>query len=200
MGMNNWVGSDTPSTPSGWVAKATENFMVAGPVPNPPWSQNVAFAAVPYLDGPSGGSAGEADFWGTGSLIYTGRTWANDQSSSVVVSNVSQNTSINLFVRAATTTETFYLGQFIFKLGLGAGTFNLDAFVDGTPTVLASTPGTVNFADVLRLEITGTTITFKQNGMTLLTAKDSSIVAGSPGVTGGGNANIMFWEGDEVVP
>lgn len=200
MQMTNWVGSDTPSTPSGWAEKATETFMIAGPAPNPPWSQTTPFTVVPNFAGPGSENAGEADFWGTGSLVYTGRTWAADQSSSVVMSNVFLHTSIDLLVRAATTNETFYLGQFIFTNGLGAGIFNLETFIDGTPEILATIPGTVNFADVLRLEVVGSTVTLKQNGISVLTASDSSITTGSPGITSGGNAAIMFWEGDESAP
>jgi Bacterial Ig-like domain (group 2) len=196
----NWVGSDVPSTPPNWVAQATETFMVRGPAPNPPWSQVTGFTKVPAFPGTIGGNAGEAAFEGNSSLIYTGRTWANDQSSSVVLSNVTGKTSIDLLLRASSSAETFYLGQFHFPQGLGAGTFNLEKFMDGTPTILATIPGTVNFADVLRLEVVGTTINFKQNGTIILTANDSSITSGSPGITGGGNANIMFWEGDEAVP
>jgi hypothetical protein len=200
MQMTNWVGSDAPSTPSGWVERATETFMTAGPAPNPPWSQTARFTAVPNFNGPVGGNAGEVDFAGTGSLVYNGRTWAGDQSSSVVMSNVSQYTSIDVLVRAATTTETFYLGQFVFTNGLGPGIFNLEKFIDGTPTILATAPGTVNFADVLRLEVVGTMVTLKQNGTAILRAGDSSITSGSPGITSGGGVNIMFWEGDEVQP
>ncbi len=195
----NWVGSDTPSTPAGWVAQATENFMVKGPAPNPPWSQVAGFTSVPNFGGPGGNNAGETSFQGTSSMLHTGRTWANDQSSSVVMSNVTGKTSIDILVRASSS-GTFYIGTFHFTNGLGAGTFDLNRFADGTSTSLATMPGTVNFADVLRLEVTGTTLNFKQNGAIVLTATDSSITSGSPGVLGGGNTYIMFWEGDEVAP
>jgi hypothetical protein len=200
MQMTSWVGSDAPSTPSGWVEKAIETFIVAGPAPNPPWAQTAAFAAVPSFNGPGSANAGEADFAGIGSLVYTGRTWVGDQSSSVVMSNVSQNSSIDVLVRAATASETFYLGQFVFTSGLGTGIFNLEKFIDGAATILATTPGTVNFADVLRLEVVGSSVTFKQNGIAVLNASDSSITSGSPGITSGGGVNIMFWEGDEAAP
>jgi hypothetical protein len=191
----NWVGSDAPSTPTGWVAQATEKFMATAktPAPNPPWSQVTGFTGVPIFE-----NTGEVEFGGNSSLIYAGRTWADDQSSSIVVSTVKKATSLSVLVRTSSSEETFYLGEFHFNDGLGAGTFNLDKFIDGTSTNLATVSGTVNFADVLRLEVTGTTINFKQNGATVLTANDSSITGGSPGITGGGNAYIMFWEGDEV--
>jgi hypothetical protein len=198
MQFTNWVGSSAPSTPSGWVAQATETFMVKGPAPNPPWSQVAGFTTVPTFGGPGGNNAGETSFQGTSSMIHTGRTWANDQSSSIVASKVTGFTSFTLLVRASA--ENFYLGEFHFNNGFGTGIFKLEAFVDGTTTTLATEAGTVNFADVLRLEVTGTTLNLKQNGATVLTATDSSITSGSPGALGGGNANIMFWEGDEVAP
>jgi hypothetical protein len=199
MQFTNWVGSSAPSTPSGWVAKAAETFLIPGDTapkilaPNPPWSQVPGFTAVPVFQ-----KTGETQFGGTSSLIYTGRNWANDQSSTIVASTVMHFTSLSLLVRASSTTETFYLGEFHFDNGLGAGTFSLTKVVDGVFTTLAMLPGSVNFADVLRLEVTGTTLSFKQNGATVLTANDSDITGGSPGATGGGNALIMFWEGDEL--
>ena len=196
----NWVGSDLPSTPTGWVAQASETFTVKGRAPNPPWAQVPPYTVIPTFGGLGGGNAGETNFEGTSSLVHTGRTWDDDQSSSVVMSNVIKKTSIDLLVRSATTSQTYYAGQFIFPDGLGAGTFNLVKVIDGTSTNLGTIAGTVNFADVLRLEVKGTTLTLKQNGNTVLTATDSSITTGSPGIFGGGNANIMFWEGDEVAP
>jgi hypothetical protein len=199
MQFTNWVGSSAPSTPSGWVAQATETFLVPGDTapkifaPSPPWSQVPGFTVVPVFQ-----KTGETQFGGTSSLVHTGRTWASDQSSTVVASTVTGFTSLSLLVRASSTTETFYLGQFHFDNGFGAGTFSLTKAVDGTFTTLATLPGSVNFADVLRLEVTGTTLSLKQNGTTMLTASDSDIPGGNPGVTGGGNANIMFWEGDEL--
>jgi hypothetical protein len=198
MQFTNWVGSSSPSTPSGWVAMATETFQVPDKTvqkhaaPNPPWSQVPGLAVVPIFQ-----DIGEVVFGGTSSLIYTGRTWANDQSSTIVASTVLRFTSLSLLVRASSTTETFYLGEFHFNNGFGPGIFSLTKVVDGVFTTLATLPSSVNFADVLRLEATGTTLTFKQNGTTVLTATDSDITSGSPGTTGGGNANIMFWEGDE---
>jgi hypothetical protein len=199
MRFTNWVGSSAPSTPSGWVPQATETFLVPGATapkifaPNPPWSQLPGFTGVPIF-----AKTGETQFSGTSSLIYTGRSWANDQSSTIVASTVLGFTSLSLLARASSTTETFYLGQFHFDNGFGPGTFSLTKVVDGVFTSLATLAGSVNFADVLRLEVTGTTLNLKQNGTTVLTANDSDITAGSPGVTGGGNANIMFWEGDEL--
>jgi hypothetical protein len=192
MQFTNWSASDAPSTPSGWTAQATETILVKGLAPSPPWSQIPGLTKIPTF-----ASTAETQFGGNSSLVYTGRIWANDQSSSVVVSTVKGYTSVSLLVRASTSEETFYLGEFHFTDGPGAGFFYLEKFVDGVSTELTTMPGTVNFADVLRLEVSGTTLTFKQNGNTVLTATDSDITSGSPGVTGGGNAYIMFWEGDE---
>jgi len=194
MQFTNWIGSDTPSTPAGWTAQASEIFMATTttPAPNPPWSSVPGFAKVPNF-----GNTGQVEFGGDSSMIYTGRTWAVDQSSSIVASSVKGFTSFNVLVRASPSAETFYFGEFHFNNGFGAGLFTLGKFIDGASTTLATASGTMNFADVLRLEVTGTTLTLKQNGNTMLTATDSSIAGGSPGMLGGGNAYVMFWEGDE---
>jgi len=190
----NWIGSDTPSTPAGWTAQASEIFMATTttPAPNPPWTSVTGFAQVPNF-----GNTGQVAFGGNSSLIHIGRTWADDQSSTIVASSVKGFTSFTVLVRASTSAETFYFGEFHFNNGFGAGIFTLGKFIDGVSTSLATASGTMNFADVLRVEVTGTTLTLKQNGNTVLTATDSSITSGSPGMTGGGNAYVMFWEGDE---
>jgi hypothetical protein len=195
MQFTNWVGSDAPSTPSGWTAQASEIFWAGTktPAPNPPWTQVLGFDAVPAFI-----NTGQVTFGGNSSLVYTGRNWSDDQSSSIVVSSVKGYTSYSLLVRASASAETFYFGEFHFNDGFGAGTFTLGKFIDGVSTVLTTAPGSVNFADVLRLEVTGTSLTFKQNGSAVLTSTDSSITSGSPGLTGGGNAYVMFWEGDEA--
>ena len=190
----NWIGSDTPSTPASWTAQASETFMATTttPAPNPPWTSVTGFAQVPNF-----GNTGQVAFGGNSSLIHIGRTWADDQSSTIVASSVKGFTSFTVLVRASTSAETFYFGEFHFNNGFGAGIFTLGKFIDGVSTSLATASGTMNFADVLRVEVTGTTLTLKQNGNTVLTATDSSITSGSPGMTGGGNAYVMFWEGDE---
>ena len=194
MQFTNWIGSDTPATPAGWTAQASEIFMATTttPAPNPPWTSVTGFAKVPNFN-----NTGQVAFQGNSSMIHIGRTWADDQSSSIVASTVEGFTSFTVLVRASTSAETFYFGEFHFNSGFGPGIFTLGKFIDGTSTSLATAPGTMNFADVFRLEVTGTTLTLKQNGNTMLTASDSSITSGSPGMTGGGNASVMFWEGDE---
>lgn len=186
-----FTGADLALNVQNWSTQASETFVPNGLAPNPPWSQVAGLTGVPTF------ANGECIFTSK-SIVHTGRVWANNQASSVVVANVTGNTSISVMVRSATAVETFYLGQFVFTNGLGAGTWNLVKFIAGTPTALQTTAGSVNFADVMRLEAVGTNLTLKQNSTTILTASDSAIASGSPGATGGGAAAINFWTGDEL--
>lgn len=194
----NFAAADFSSTPVGWTSQATETFWVASgtpPAPNPPYSQWTGFTSIPTFN-----SQGEITFLGTSSLIHTGRTWANDQASSVTISTTTGNTSQDAMVRCSQVAQTGYLAQFVFTNGLGAGTFHLFKFIAGTATELGGTgvAGSLNFGDVLRCEAVGTTINLKVNGSTIITVTDASIASGVPGMTGGGNALINFWAGDEV--
>lgn len=199
MQMTNFVGADFSSVPSGWVRKASETFWAAGgggtPAPNPPWAQWTGFLGVPGFV-----NTGEVTFGGTSSLIHVGRTWANDQASSVTITTTSGNTSQDVVVRASQVAETAYLGQFVFTNGLGAGTFHLYKFIAGSAVELVpgGAVGNLNFGDVMRVEAVGTTISLKANSTTILTASDSSIASGVPGMLGGGGAFINFWSGEEV--
>lgn len=63
---------------------------------------------------------------------------------------------------------------------------------------------TFNVNDILRLEVSGTTLTCKQNGSTFWTATDSALASGNPSVTGNGFNATDFnagddWEGGDLV-
>ena len=193
--MTNFVGSDLPSTPVNWTAKATEVFTVAGNAPTPPYITIPGFGAIAQFQGLGGSHSGETG--NGGGFLHTGRTWAPNQASQIVVSNVAGNTSIFLAARYSSSVQTGYFAGFIFTNGLGAGTFEINAFTNGTTTQQVTVAGTVNFADVLHLEVIGTTINLKQNGVTVLTMTDTSISQGSPGAIGFGNAWFLYWEGEE---
>lgn len=66
-----------------------------------------------------------------------------------------------------------------------AGTSSLiTKLVAGVATNLVTGGPGFNIGDILRLEVTGTTITAYQNGVAILTTSDSSISSGYPGLNG----------------
>ena len=86
-----------------------------------------------------------------------------------------------------------------------SGAFNVWKTVSYSWTSLASGGITLNAGDVIRLEVSGTTLTAKQNGSTLWSGADSALSSGAPGITGTGEAAsgtytlLDDWVGDDLV-
>lgn len=81
----------------------------------------------------------------------------------------------------------------------------LGKIVTGTPTVLASGNFTINDNDVIRCEVIGSALNYKQNGTSILTATDSAISSGAAGfgivVPGTGtvtDTQLDDWSGDSL--
>lgn len=94
-----------------------------------------------------------------------------------VVAPTGLNTT-GVCVRGSAVAETFY----------GFYTTNASAFlfkcIAGTITNFATASIAMQVGDIIRLEVVGTSLTAKLNGVVLLTAVDSSIASGAPGIQG----------------
>jgi RHS repeat-associated protein len=64
----------------------------------------------------------------------------------------------------------------------GTGNFYLFKVVNGTLTVLAFGPKSINLNDVLRLDAIGTTLTARINGIVIASATDADLQNGNPGI------------------
>ena len=74
--------------------------------------------------------------------------------------------------------------------------------ISGVSSVLTSTTPKATTNDVLRLEVSGSKLTGKKNGMVVLTATDSTLSGGAPGIYGSNNdagQRLDDWEGGNLV-
>ena len=209
----NWTARDIGTlNPNGaWAKQAQESFNAA---PNYAgnWTVQGAFANQMTFNnaGGSTGGVGTGSAAGQNSGIWTGRAWANNQASSIVIYRMFGNTAAYCFVRANTLASyTLYFLQIISTSGsgttIGAGTFSVVRAVAASQTVLKpSTAITINSLDCFRLEAQGTTITAYQNSNVLFTTTDSGIASGSPGMmlnstfNSATEASVVYWSGDEL--
>lgn len=84
------------------------------------------------------------------------------------------------------------------------GTYNVWKTVSFVWTSLASGAITLTAGDVVRLEVSGTALSAKQNGSTIWSGTDSALSSGAPGVSGTGEAAsgtytlLDDWVGDDL--
>jgi len=120
-------------------------------------------------------------------------TFANDQFAQATY-KVAPNdgNALGVAVRAASGADTGYwfvvtsTNAYIFK------------HVAGVETQLATAAKVPVAGDVIRLEVVGTALTAKYNGTVFLTATDSAITTGAPGIegqTGASGGSLKLWSG-----
>ena len=127
-------------------------------------------------------------------------TFSADQFAEIVISNVGFDGYMGVAVRCDT-------GGAITLYGYHGSQFeqSLFKFVAGTYTLLGN-DGVNVFAngDVIRLEIQGTSLVAKQNGVTRFSVTDSSIASGAAGIQGytstaGTNTSADSFAADDLV-
>jgi hypothetical protein len=128
--------------------------------------------------------------------IRTGETYAGDQSSQIqVVTQLSGSQWIGVGVRAQNGGRNLYMGLYwwnsgspvlmVFKRSGGAWSQLGSSYSSG---VLAA--GTQ-----LQLAVTGSTLTFSQNGAARITVTDSSFTGGAPAIMAYGTPTADNWQG-----
>lgn len=117
---------------------------------------------------------------------YRGVGWSADQWALVTL-----KTPVGAFgkaagpiVRAAPKANKMYLFHAEGAIGDGATVLEIRKCLSGVYTTLATTGSraSVNVGDVLYLQVLGSTLTAKHNGVVVLVAEDHSIVAGNAGI------------------
>ena len=129
---------------------------------------------------------------------YYDAVFSNDQYAEAKITQVGSNDQrMGVCVRASAG------NAYIFNVSAGA--WLVAKLATYSFTLLSQGFGiTLTAGDVIRLEVSGTTLTAKQNGSTLSTVTDSSLASGSPGVAGeGGAASGTYtllddWVGDDL--
>jgi hypothetical protein len=117
------------------------------------------------------------------SLAVRNESYPADHYAQAAYTALAANNQIGVAVRGQAGVNTWYAFHIDAS---GVGSAALFKVIAGTVTVLASAPVSVHVGDTIRLEVVGTQLTAKVNGEVLLTATDSSISTGAPGIEGGG--------------
>ena len=120
---------------------------------------------------------------------YTGASFSDDQFASVKII-VAGFVADGVGVRLSSSTNNGYGCDF--EHGGGA-TIEIDKIVSGLPTALVSQTSPIpNPGDILRLEVSGTSLACYLNGTLILTTTDSTYASGSPGFLGANASAIMY--------
>jgi hypothetical protein len=134
-----------------------------------------------------------------GIVMYTGRSFSKNQfSAAVFSSNYIQANTVQVTVRVQPTNERY---GFMFVPEKQQWQIKHDGLPNAD--VIASSPGiSPRPGDVIRIEVYGTKITGKVNGETKLTAADTRLTRGFPGIAmrtlAGPASNVERWAGGDL--
>jgi hypothetical protein len=138
---------------------------------------------------------------GTSGDIRTGESYANDQYSQVTVTATPLTGTqwIGPMVRAQNGGTALYVG--IYFWNNGSPQLMVFKRINGAWTQLGSSyaSGALAVGTTLTLTVVGSTLTFAQNGTTRVTASDTSLASGAPGIMANGAATADNWAGGTVV-
>lgn len=191
---DNFEGGELNYTPPGQVAAVTDDFSSGAVVPNIHW------AGVP--DGVGGfptvssGQVGAVNTTACGAVWIAG-DFANNQASQIAVRATGNNSGwVGVTVRDNGATNSNYLAIYFGNI---IALYRTDA---GAFTQLGSNytvPGGFVAGDILRLEVTGTTLTVKRNGTAVITQTDATYASGRAGfrVVQPGNLGAN-WRGESL--
>jgi RHS repeat-associated protein len=141
------------------------------------------------------------------SAAYYNGTFGNDQYAQLTITAIPHgNVAIGPAVRVGPSGINYYAFYVDNTLANGGtGKYYLFKVVNGGVSVLASGPQSANVGDVVRLEVAGTTLTGKVNGVVLATTSDSSFPSGNPGIqtalfNNPNAATANNWSGGSISP
>ena len=182
------------ATANAGTASASDNFARANGSLGPNWT-NMADGGLTIVNQQvqgtnSGGDSGD---------IRTAETYSSDQSSQVQLTStpVTGNQWVGPAVRQAGGADV-YVGIYFANFGSpklmlflrnGGAWGRLGASVPVSPLAAGTT---------LSLSVTGSTLTFADNGTTAITATDTTLTGGAPGIMANGLATATNWSGTGV--
>jgi predicted transcriptional regulator len=129
--------------------------------------------------------------------IRTGETYSSDQSSQIEVTStqLSGGQWLGAAVRAQNKGQSLYLGLYFWNNGNPE--LMLYKRIGGNWTQLGSSSfqGALAAGTQLNLSVAGSKLTFAQNGVTRITATDTSLTGGAPGIMAYGTPKGDNWVG-----
>lgn len=122
-------------------------------------------------------------------------TFGNDQYAQITIAAITTGTYIGPAVRVATSNLTGY------RCVAASNEVLLQLENGGSETGLGTYTATINVGDVIRLEISGTSLVCKVNGVSRITATNATLTSGRGGVSGYNNAvgvRADDWEASDL--
>lgn len=139
----------------------------------------------------------EATTTGRNGAFWNANAFNADQYSEITIAGTAG--AIAPTVRCSTAGgENGYEAYFSGTFG-SAGTMFFQRSVAGAVTNVSNVAATISVGDVVRIQAVGTTITIYKNGVIILTAQDTNLTSGSPGIFTQSNpitnAQASLWAG-----
>jgi hypothetical protein len=130
--------------------------------------------------------------------IYSGSTFGSDQFSQIETTStqLSGDQWIGPAVRAQDGGQDLYVG--IYWWNNGSQALMLFKLLNGSWTLLGATPsGPLAAGTVLNLSVTGSALSFSENGVTEVTATDTTLSGGAPAIMAYGTPTGGTWSGGD---
>jgi hypothetical protein len=123
-------------------------------------------------------------------------TFTDDQYAQVKLTALVSQSRVGVGVRANNAGSGYLLY-------VASGDYYLVKLVSGAFTILRYGANSFSVNDIIRLEVSGTGLTCKQNGTSFWTETDSALTSGNPGICGWGPSATVFsaaddWEGGDL--
>ena len=186
--------SVTCGTPGGTGA-ASDNFNRANGSLGANWTDMTVGGLAISNDAVVGTQAA-----GNSGDIYTGTTFGSDQSSQIQVTStpIGGGQWIGPAVRAQNGGQSLYVG--IYWGNNGNPELELFKLLNGGWTQLGSSfaSGTLAAGTELTLSVTGSTLSFAENGVVEITATDTSLTGGAPAIMAYGTSTAGDWVGESA--
>ena len=182
------------------AATASDNFNRANGSLGPNWTNisdgGLAIASQAVAGTASAGVSGD---------IWTAATFTGNQYSQVAVTSTQLTGGqwIGPMVRAQNGGKSAYVG--IYKWNNGSPELQLFKRSGSNGSVWTQLGGTYNSGALaagtqLQVKATGSTIAFLQNGVQRISATDTSLTGGAPGIMSYGTGQVDDWAGGDVPP
>jgi hypothetical protein len=178
--------------PSAFAATASDDFNRADGGLGAGWT-DVSDGGLAIMSQAAAGTAAA----GVSGDIRSAESYPSDQYSQVEVTSapLSGGEWIGPMVRAQSGGQSAYVG--IYFWNYGSPVLMLFMRADGGWTQLGATydSGLLPAGTQLTLMVTGSTISFQQDGVTRITATDTSLTGGAPGIMAYGTGSVDNWSG-----
>jgi hypothetical protein len=176
------TASQTYTLTIGSTSQVTDNFNRANGPLGANWT--TAFGSMTIYNHGFAGTSNGASIGGDSGSYWNANTFTANQYAQATISLTDGTSQAGLLVRGSSNN-----GYYCNVSKAPNQDLFLNKVVSGTRTLLTSTNSYVwHSGDVMRLDVYGSTLRCLMNGTVILTATDSDLAAGQPGVAAAGNS------------